>query len=508
MPFPSRPTVQLRRAALVTGLLVLAALPARAARVDGRLKLTVVDQATGTPLAVRLELRDARDRLVRLRPEGAVVAADGVYFTGETTLELRRGKYSLLLEAGPEYQTFFTQPQSLEIARGADDGKEIAMVRRVDMRREGWFAGDLDVRLPAEGLATVMAARGVDVAPVTAVVNDRGRCQRVKSAEGAAGLLAALDERRGGGLLVIGGDPPFDPCQWNADDSTVAALTAARETGALTVARQATAWDLPLWVASGRLDAIEIMHPTPKQRSGANQPGMTRPVDRTFFPGKQGPGRYAESVYHQLLECGLRIAPAAGSAAGESDEPLGANRVYVYCGDVFTPETWLAGLRAGQVSVTNGPLLRTTVAGEPPGHVFSLERGEQRSFQIGLNLAFYAQTHIEYLEIIKNGQVLHTVRLDELAQAAGRLPEVPFDGSGWFLVRAVTDDDQQYQYATSGAYFVEQDYQRRVSRQAVEYFRVWLDELASEFADQPAVQADVTAARPFWDDLLKRATAE
>ena len=117
MPFPFRPTVQLRRAALVTGLLVLAALPARAARVDGRLKLTVVDQATGTPLAVRLELRDARDRLVRLRPEGAVVAADGVYFTGETTLELRRGKYSLLLEAGPEYQTFFTQPGTLEIAR-------------------------------------------------------------------------------------------------------------------------------------------------------------------------------------------------------------------------------------------------------------------------------------------------------------------------------------------------------------------------------------------------------
>lgn len=493
---------------LVLAVTMAAASAAGAARIDGQLQLTVIDSATQQPIAVRLELRDARGRLARMAPQGAVVTGDGVYFAGEALLELRRGKYSLLLEAGPEYQTFFTQPGSLEIVRGAADAKEIAMVRRVDMHQEDWFAGDLDVHLPADALSTVMAARGVDVAAVVGVSNDFGRCERPKPAADASGLAAALDRRGGGGLLIVGGDEPVDVCQWSADASRIAPLQAAREAGAVTVARQAAAWALPLWVATGQLDAVQILHAPAEQRRGSKTGALTRPHDRTFFPGKQGPARFAELIYHKLLECGLRIAPAAGSAAGQTELPLGANRVYVHCADEFTPETWLAGLRAGRVVVSNGPLLRPLVEGQPPGSVFHLAPGQTRSFQIGLNLAFYSQTHIEYLEIIKNGKVLHTVRLDELAQAAGRLPEVPFEASGWFLVRAVTNAVDEYQYATSGAFFVEQAYQPRVSRSAVEFFVAWLDELATEFAGQQAMQDDLAAARPFWQRLLEQANAE
>jgi hypothetical protein len=160
------------------------------------------------------------------------------------------------------------------------------------------------------------------------------------------------------------------------------------------------------------------------------------------------------------------------------------------------------------VSVTNGPLLRVKVEGHPPGHVFQLEQGEKREFQIGLELAFYEATQVEYLEIVKNGQAIHQIRVDEFPKKAGRLPPVPFDGSGWFLVRAVTNNSNVYQFATTGPFYVEANYQPRISRASVQYFLDWLDDAAKKFAGNAAVLADIEAARPFWKELLAKANAD
>jgi hypothetical protein len=182
--------------------------------------------------------------------------------------------------------------------------------------------------------------------------------------------------------------------------------------------------------------------------------------------------------------------------------------VYVDCGDEFSQENWLAGFRAGRVVVTNGPLLQTSVEGQSPGHVFHLDQGETHQFQIALSLSFYERAPVEYLEIVKNGSVEYEVRLDELARREGRLPPLEFSASGWFLVRAVTSNPDTYQFASTGPYYVQLNYQPRISRASVEYFLKWLDEAADEFADNPAVLGDIAAARPFWKDLLRRANAE
>jgi hypothetical protein len=112
------------------------------------------------------------------------------------------------------------------------------------------------------------------------------------------------------------------------------------------------------------------------------------------------------------------------------------------------------------------------------------------------------------LEIIQNGRAVHQIRLAELAARAGRLPPLEFTASGWFLVRAVTNNPEYYQFATSGPYYVESNYQPRISRGGVQYFIDWLDELAKQSAGNEAVLAEVDAARPFWQDLLKRANAD
>ena len=500
--------------------------PLWAAPYDGKLTITTLDEKSREPLAVRMELRDGRGRPVRVRPEGAVAVGDSLYFDGEVTLPLRRGAYTFLIEAGPE---FITRPGNFTIDRRAEDSTEVTLGRRVDMRAEGWWAGDLDLLASPADLPLMMRSRSLDFAPYTTLVNEDGRCRKAKLGAGESesavapifGPWAVLDNRRGGGLLAIAADAPINVCGWKADEPSLPMAIASREAGGRVVALTPDAWDLPLWVAAGKLDAVAIINRHSLASAVVDGEANGRPRDKDLFPGHIGNGRYGESIYHHLLNCGLRLPPAAGSGFGaigkRGSRPspdqswsglLGANRAYVHCGETCDRDAWLAALKAGRVIVTNGPLLRTSIDGEPPGHVFELQAGERREFQIALDLAFYAETQVEYLEIVQNGRTLHQVRLDELAANKGRLPFVEFDDSGWFLVRAVTNNPKVYQFASTGPYYVEQDYKQRISRASVQYFLDWLDDAAKQFAANAAVVSEIEAARPFWEGLLAKANAQ
>jgi hypothetical protein len=239
-----------------------------------------------------------------------------------------------------------------------------------------------------------------------------------------------------------------------------------------------------------------------------------RPRDRTLYPGRSGNGRWSENVYYHVLNCGLRIPPAAGSGSGTNENPVGTNRVYVYCGDQFSAESWWEGLEAGRVFVTKGPLLRPLVEGRPPGYVFHLEAGGKRTLEIGLNLA--TRVPVDYLQIIQNGKVEAEVRLADWKDRKGRLPPLVFDRSGWFLVRAVTDNRHTYQFASSGPYYVEQAGQPRVSRRSVQFFLDWIDAAQTRIHDlstlddeaRQTLLADQDQARQFFESLLSKANAD
>ena len=157
--------------------------------------------------------------------------------------------------------------------------------------------------------------------------------------------------------------------------------------------------------------------------------------------------------------------------------------MYVHCGDEFSTERVVGGLDDGQVFVTNGPLLRPMVEGQPPGYVFHLERSGPLELEIGLNLA--TRVPVEYLQIVKNGDVEQEVRLDEFAAQGGKLPPVEFDDSGWFLVRAVTNNMKNYQFASSGPYYVERAGKPRVSRASVQFFLDWIAAAEARIRELP-----------------------
>ena len=123
---------------------------------------------------------------------------------------------------------------------------------------------------------------------------------------------------------------------------------------------------------------------------------------------------------------------------------------------------------------------------------------------------------IDYLQIIQNGKVEAEVRLADWKNRQGRLPPLVFDQSGWFLVRAVTNNRQTYQFASSGPYYVEQAGRPRVSRHSVQFFLDWIEAAKVRIDEMPALAeaerqsllADQESAREFFEGLLSAANAD
>ena len=134
----------------------LLASPVRAARYDGKLTIRAVDDQTGLPIAVKMELKNSRNRPVKVRSPGIVSQGAYFVFDGEVTLELRKGSYNFFIDAGPEYQT---RPGHFTIDRNAEDSTEVRLRRRVNMQAEGWWAGDLDLRHREQDLPLMMRAK-------------------------------------------------------------------------------------------------------------------------------------------------------------------------------------------------------------------------------------------------------------------------------------------------------------------------------------------------------------
>ncbi|HEX2477624.1 MAG TPA: CehA/McbA family metallohydrolase [Lacipirellulaceae bacterium] len=463
-----------------------------APRGDGQLTIEVVDSDSGKPIAARMHLKNSRGRPVALRLPNTAEFGGHFYIDGQLTLPLRIGQYTFELDAGPEYRT---QSGHFEIERHADDSKRIEMKRFADLAKEGWYGGDLDVlRRPAD-MPLIMRAEVLSVAPTKI---ERSPAERRSAAE----------------LLFFNLQKPLDDKSTEYGHSWLSLIKDARALGGRVVSRTPYAWDIPAWLASGQLDAVNLINHHALRDDVLDHEKDGRPRDRSLFPGRTGNGRWAEAVYYHALNCGLRIPPAAGSGSGENDNPVGTNRVYVYCGEEFSDEAWWEGLEAGRVFVTNGPLLRPAVEGHPPGYVFRLDEGAPLTLEIALDLA--TRVPVEYLQIVKNGTVENEVRLADWTKQKGRLPPLRFDASGWFLVRAVTGNQRTYQFASSGPYYVEKAGGSRVSRRSVQFFLDWIAAAGArvramkDLDDQSrqALLAEHESARRYFEELLAGANAE
>jgi hypothetical protein len=494
------------------------ALPSGLEAANGELELQVHDETTGEPMAAQLQLFNARNRSIQ--PAGLTRDGDWLVFDGTTVLKLPPGVYHFELRRGVEYRY---RTGHFVLKSGAADNHRVSLPRAADMPAEGWYSGDLHVqsqRLPS--LTERMLAADVHVLPAITWSNQQSppRLDSFAALEQAVGngrsltLTHGLDRRDGSSTVLLHGEtsaslpatadrlpPPFVTAQQLRSGDAASSLHVH-----LT---RASAWDLPAWLASGQLNSIGLFHDGLGLLKSQLDP-TDRPADPVLFPAPQGPGRWAQQIFFRLLDTGHRVAPAAGSGTDGSGNPLGFHRVYVHCGEQFTPEAWWEGLQAGRVMLTNGPLLRPRVNGQLPGHVFEARAGDRVELEVELQLS--TQEKIQYLEIIQNGRPVQQVRLEDWAKQAGRLPPVVFDASGWMLVRVAADDPLGFRGAITGPYYVEFDGQPRISREASQFFLDWVYERARELTkgagpDTRDLLEHHRVARDYWRDRLAHANA-
>lgn len=512
------------RLSLIAALLASFAAPASAQQ--GSLEFRAIDKDTGQPLAARMHLKDARGRPVK--PPQVPYWKDHFVFDGAITLELPPGNYTFELEHGPEYRAI---SGNFMLAKDSADTKTVPLQRFVDMKQEGWWSGDLHIHRPPEDIELLMRAEDLHIGPVITWWNKENYWRKkplpaeplVKfDGNRFYRLLAGEDEREGGALLYFNLPQPLDIASKSREyPSPLKFVEEARASDGVHIdVEKPFWWDAPTWIATGKVDSIGLAN-NHQQREGMldNEAwGKARP--KKGYSSADANGRWSQHIYYQLLNCGLRIPPSAGSASGVLPNPVGYNRVYVHCDGELTWDAWWKNLRRGQVVVTNGPLLRPRVFGPGappegalPGHVFQADAGQSVELQIALNLSIRSPDKVEYLEVVQDGKVLHEVRLDKFAEAKGKLPPVKFTTSGWMLVRARTNNPKTYRFASTGPYYVEIGYQRRVSKEAAQFFHDWVYERAGRIKlDDPGQKQDVLEyhkqARDFWKQKLAEANAD
>jgi len=499
---------------LLALVLVLAGLAGTAAAADkGEFEITVIDHHSGDPIACRMHLKNQLGKPVR--PPKVPYWHDHFAIDGTLMLKLPLGNYTFEIERGPEY---LIRTGHFTINKFSSDSQTIDLKRFAHMASEGWWSGDLNVRRDLKDFDLVMRADDLHAAhvvtwsnrasdwakrepPNPAVVSfDNDRCYH---------LLAGADTRAS--LLVLNSNRPLNLPANNAASADLLKLVAGarQQSGVWIDAEQPSSWDLPVWLTEGLLDSLELAHP------GMGRTGMDAGdfrgygPDKTRFTGKLAAGGWSQEIYYHLLNAGLRMPPTAGSGSGENANPAGYNRLYVHLDGEFSYEKWMAGLRAGRVVVTNGPLIRPLVEDHPPGHVFPLRRGEELDLEIALTLS--TRDKIEYLEVVKNGVVEHVVRLSDWKAQGGRLPGLHFDESGWFLVRAVAAVPTTYRFATTAPYYVELAGAPRISKKSVQFFLDWIDARVAQLSRDKAASPDNLAlqnkARSFWAAKLREANA-
>src|SRR5262245_55047499 len=309
---------------------------AAAQRSDGQLTIEVVDSKSGQPLAARMHLKNARGRAVTLRLPGTAEFGGHFYIDGSRALPLRAGQYTFDVDAGPEYRT---QSGHFEIERHADDSKRIEMKRFANLREEGWYGGDLDVGRRLADMPIITRAEGLEIVPAQKTLaagppQKRSRAGSDQpmpdaSVERFSNRQAEMIPAQGGEVLLFDTEPPFESIAENSElSSSLDGIRSMRRRGARIVARTPYAWDLPVWLAGGDLDAIQLIHHHALYDGVVDNEDDGRPRDKKLYPGSRGNGRWSEAVYYHALNCGFRIPPGAGSGSGWNDSPVGTNRVY------------------------------------------------------------------------------------------------------------------------------------------------------------------------------------
>jgi hypothetical protein len=450
--------------------------PAPLAAEEPLLRLTgkIVEQ--GKPVAARVYLQGDSGRWFFPKSAGAEGSAiafqRGPLDTGSvemhTTLsadpfiiDLPRGKYTLTIERGKEYLPLVKQitldQEPLDLM--------LEISRWVDMKSRGWYSGDTHIHHDLASIPNLILAEDINIAfPLTYWVTtadaDPIRGNRSKLAGpvkpeviqvAESHLIYPLNTEYE--IFTVGGKPHTlgafvlighkTPLEVKAPSVIPIAERVHREGGLIDLEKHSWPWSVAI-VPTMKVDLFELAN-NHVWRTEFGFPQWTISAAGDYMMLEKDSRGFTEwgwidfgfQTYYALLNCGYRLQPTAGTAAGVHPVPLGFGRVYVHQPDGFSYEKWLKGLKSGQSFVTTGPMLEVKVNGQLPGYVFAAARAVNECEVKG---TVTSAAPIDRVEILINGKVTKTLRgLSEKTASGGY--ELAFecsvriDGSSWLAVR-------------------------------------------------------------------------
>lgn len=446
---------------------------------SSELQITV-QNGSGATLACRIHLTD--DSGEPQRPDGYPFWNDHFVCDGKAMIHLPAGDYRYQIERGPEYQQ---AAGDLTIGESPIE-LEIELTRISHLRDAGWYSGDLHVHRPPEQIELLMRAEDLDYAPVITWWNNRNAWQGRSLPETTnlrfeghriSDVMAGEDEREGGALLYFGLDRPLQIQTGDREfPSPMQFVEQAHRADPMVWIdiEKPFWWDVPMWLASSQMDSIGIANNHMCRSTMLANEAWGKPRDAERLPAPRGNGFWTQEIYYQMLESGIYLPPSAGSASGVLPNPVGYNRVYTHLGEgvPFSEKAWFDALRRGRCFVTNGPLLLVTADGELPGSRFELTENVDR--QCDLQIELTSRDPIARLEVVHNGEVAAVIDCDPMAVSQRRSVSLNVSEPGWFLVRAITENEATFRFASTAPWIVEgAGGQRRVSRRSAQFFLDW-----------------------------------
>jgi Tol biopolymer transport system component len=479
----------------------------------GRLRISVVDRATGRPLPARVSVVGPDGR--GYSPDDAWRHADDEfdrrerrfehsYFHTDGTSELSVPATSLQVEVthGLEYRV---ARHSVAVAPKSAAALVVALDRLADFRSAGWMSGDLHVHMNYGGayrntpahLARQAAAEDLAVVE-NLIVNKEQRIPDI-------GYFTGRPDVQSDRSVVINHGQEFHTSYWGhtgllglRDHLVLPDYAGYTNTAAASLyPHNAVVSDLAR--AQGGL--MGYVHPFSDEPdpADANQPLTDElPVDVALgkvdyleVVGFSDPMATA-NVWYRLLNCGFRIPAAAGTDAmanfASLRGPVGLNRTYVKSGAPIDYAAWLNGIRAGRTFATNGPLLEFTVDGREPGDEIRVPRGGRR---LQARASLRSIVPIDALEVVANGRVVETLPLsaDRTTATIDRMLSV--ERSGWYTLRARSLTGRhpildRYAFATTSPIYVIVGDDPIRSTTDARYFLAWIGRLEQAVAEHQA----------------------
>lgn len=469
-------------------LLLAFAPPGQAGEITGR----IVDSATGEPVEARLTIVSTDGKTHHLAEstgrEGLGAAVPYEKRRGEESVEVHTalsadpfradlppGRYRLTAARGHEYRPAMVE---IEVSEESADPEpvELKLERWIDLNARGWFSGDVHCHLPREGLETVLRAADLNVTfPLSAWVTDTAHRpdEDNKVSEEAPRphpILAGenrliwpvnteyeLFTREGekhplGALLVLRHREPLDLTVPPVGPM----IDRAREQGAVfDLDKHNWPWSMML-PAIGAVDLFELSNNHVWETTFGVTNWHTEyvpeyagiAVSEDGHLDERGWLEFGFQNWYALLNCGLRIAPSAGTGSGVHPVALGFGRVYVRLPErEFDLDEWMDGLKAGRSFVTTGPMLFATVDEAHPGSRIEwtppkkAADGEMSGIPVIVRVE--SEQHITALELIVNGD---RVALEiggsigaRATHSAMAQAQVAMERSGWIAARVFAE---------------------------------------------------------------------